>query len=228
MASKTFLHVLSLATSALVLFGAGSAAADEPSAGPVNAGFALQTSLVAAPLALDKDLIGLSTFEGGLFFGYKMDRVVFGVGFDFSNWSEHDTVNDFDPNTMNPVEVSVDRSTYSFVIYPEVQVAFARSADRRAELYGAVSLGLGTWDTTSTRDPDLFPDPNPTTTEPTRIRFRWRAGPGVRYWVHPNIGMSLLAGFSGNYMFLDGDTALESSSVGLTSLYTQIGLLGVF
>jgi len=196
---------------------------------PVKSGFALQTSLVSVPLLLgDDDLVGFPAFEGGLTFGYKFDRVMIGVGFDFSNWSDNNTVMDVDPSTGNPITVDVTRKTYSFVVYPELQVALARSADHRAELLGSFSVGLGTWDSETTRDPDPSPNPTNPLDEDLRLRVRWRVAPGVRYWVHPHVGMSLVTGIAGNHMITEPNDGEGGESLGLTGLYTQIGLVGVF
>lgn len=222
--------MLAVAVSLSGLFVASVAAAQtEPeSAGrPVNSGFALQTSLVVTPLMLDGAVDGFPSFEGGLSFGYKYDRFVFGVGFDFTNWSESEDFTVTDPSTGNPVTGERTRRMYSFIVAPELQVAIARSKDLRAELFGSVSVGLGTWDSVTTTDPDPNPLPTPVDDE-LRLRVRWRAAPGVRYWVHPHVAMSLVTGISGNYRILDNDTDDESETIGLTALYTQVGLLGVF
>jgi hypothetical protein len=224
----------SLAACLAALFAAQTAVAQTspvPEGQPVKAGFALQTSLVAAPIVLSGGLPGLfggfPSFEGGLFAGYKYERVIFGVGFDFTNWSESKTNSTFDPITMQDITFEETQRSFTFIVYPEVQVALIRSADARAELLGAFSVGFGTWNTITTRDPDPFPNPTPARDE-LRLRARWRVGPGVRYWVHPHVAMNLVTGVSGNHMIVDGQTPAQSSSLGLTALYTQIGLAGVF
>lgn len=211
----------------LLATSAAAAQTAEPEGRPVNSGFALQTSLISTPLMIDRDLVGFPSFEGGLSIGYKYDRFVFGIGFDFSNWSESEDFSVTDPNTGNEVQGERTRRMYSFVVAPELQVALARSADKRAELFGAVSVGLGTWDSVTTTDPDPFPQPVPVDAE-LRLRVRWRVAPGVRYWVHPHVAMSLVTGISGNHMITEPDSGTGGESVGLTALYTQIGLLGVF
>ncbi|MRG96188.1 hypothetical protein [Polyangium spumosum] len=220
---------LSVSLAALLVAEAASAqTVDPPAAGrPVNSGFALQTSLISTPLLIgDDDLLGFPSFEGGLTVGYKFDRFVIGIGFDFSNWSDTSTFQSVDPNTGQEIEATRTRRLYSFVVAPEFQFALARSSDRRAELFGAVSVGLGTWDAVTTRDPE--PAPGPVPNDDLRLRVRWRAAPGVRYWVHPHVAMSLVTGISGNYMITEPDSGPGGDTIGLTALYTQIGLLGVF
>ena len=200
----------------------------EPEGRPVNSGFALQTSLVSTPLMIGDDFSGFPSFEGGLSFGYKYDRFVFGVGFDFSNWSETEDFRVTDPSTGNEVLGERTTTSYSFIVAPELQVALARSADRRAELFGVVSVGLGTWDSVTTVDPDINPQPVPLD-DVLRLRVRWRLAPGVRYWVHPHVAMSLVTGISGNYRIISPDSSTDNGeTLGLTALYTQIGVLGVF
>jgi hypothetical protein len=214
------------------LLWAATGAAEEPidaSPRPQSSGFALQASVVTSTTVIDDDLISfqLGTFEGGLTFGYKYNRVVIGVGFDFTNLSESRTIEDFDPMTGNVTgNVRITEDHYSFVVYPEVQVALAQSADKRAELTGTFSIGFGTWGTRETSS-SSSPQPTPEDND-TELRLRWRVGPGVRYWVHPNIGMSVVSGVVGNHLFVIADDDADSRSIGVTSLYAQAGLLGVF
>lgn len=192
---------------------------------PKQSGFALQTSLVASTSLFDDDLPGFSfaNVEGGLTFGYKFNRVVFGVGFDFTDLSSTRTSDIYDPNTGQVTGTEeVTSSTYTFVVYPELQVALAQSADKRAELLGNFSIGVGSWGTRLSNDDTPFSGDN------TNIRVRWRVGPAVRYWVHPQIAMSLATGITGNHMIVDGPTDTADRSTGITTLSTQIGLMGVF
>jgi hypothetical protein len=129
---------------------------------------------------------------------------------------------------------STTKSYYSFTISPELQVALARTADRKAELFGALGVGLGTWDSETVVDDPNYPDPTPTSnTDVLKLRVRWRAAPGVRYWVHPHIGVALSTGLSGNHIISDRDGTANggsksSNTTGLISLDTQLGFVGVF
>lgn len=170
-------------------------------------GFVLQTSLVTQTTALNAgtSTLQLSSLEGGLTFGYKTRRLILGLGFDFT------TVNDATPQ--------VATSTYSFVVYPEVQYAFIQSDDQRVELIGNASAGLGSFGASRS---------NMNSNDTTELRVRWRVGPGVRYWIHPQLGAALVTGVTGNHLLVFSPSGAASASTVTTSLYTQIGLVGVF
>lgn len=226
MKSKLYRTILGIGTCCIVMLGTKVAAAQTSSdlAGQKETGFALQTSVSMAAALIDPKLagLGLSSLEGGMTFGYKFGRGMIGIGFDYTNFGQTETREIFDPNTGMPTgteEASVD--VYSYVIYPQFQIAMAQSADRRAELIADMSVGVGSWGTRNSLDTT----PN---NDESRIRLRWRVGPGVRYWVHPQVGVSMTAGITGNHMLFSGATASQDNSVSASSLFGQFGLLGVF
>lgn len=227
MQDKTIRAAASFGACIVGLLLSTTASAQEPddtTGFPKPSGFALQTSVVASTTVFTDGgtSLSLASLEGGLTFGYKTGRLMIGVGFDFTNVGQTSTQESFDPDTGMPTGTEqVTRNTYSFVVYPEIQVAIAQSTDKRAELVGGFSLGVGTWgqrrsNDTSTNDDD------------TDIRLRWRVGPGVRYWVHPQIGMSVTTGVTGNHMLHYETSSERDESIAFTNLYAQIGLLGVF
>lgn len=189
--------------------------------GQKSQGFALSAGVATTPFAIDDDLLGFSTFSGAIGLGYKIDRVVIGATFDFSRFG---STNDVDDGMGN--RITVDQTSYSFLVGPDLQVALARSADQRAELIGSVGVLVGTWDSETTTSAN--PNPPPPTNDPTQIMLRWRLAPGVRYWMHPNIAFSGLVGFSGLHQIRESSDGSSNRSSSVTSIYSQFGLMGVF
>lgn len=187
-----------------------------------RSGFMIQTSLITQTSAFNAGTasIQLSGFEGGLSAGYKAGRFMIGLGFDFTNVNSTAPTTIVDPDNGGVRTVTVSTSNYSFVVYPEVQYAFVQSDDQRVELIGNGSLGLGSFGTT------ISPS-NGADDDSSRFRLRWRIGPGVRYWLHPQFAASLIVGVSGNHLITSVSGAASSSSA-TTALYSQIGLVGVF
>jgi hypothetical protein len=170
-------------------------------------GFVLQTSLLTQTTAFNAGTVAfqLSSLEGGLAFGYKTGRFMLGLGFDYT--------------TLSDTTRQLSTTTYSFVVYPEVQYAFVQSADQRVELVGNASVGFGSFGASRS---DVDAD------NTTQLRVRWRVGPGVRYWLHPQLGAALVTGVTGNHLFVFSPSGSALSSTLTTSLYTQIGIVGVF
>ena len=221
------------------IFLASPANAQDPvaavAAGQVRNGFALRAGVSTMPMAIDDDLMNFTVFTGSIGLGYKIDRVIIGATFDFTRYGRSST-STYDDGTGNTTEVTQDRSDYNFVVGPELQVAFLRSPDQRAELVGNFGLLFGTWgsdSTTTTDPPDPDPPPAESDIEKTELLVRWRAAPGVRYWMHPNIAFTALVGFNGTHQIRDyedpsGPDSTTSSSSGVVSLYSEFGLVGVF
>ncbi|MBK9264227.1 MAG: hypothetical protein IPM54_31050 [Polyangiaceae bacterium] len=236
---KFVLRAAMLAVLGAGLLVGGSAGAQTPgsveSVGQVRQGFALQAGVATSPFAVDDDFLGFTTLSGSIGVGYKIDRVIIGATFDFARFGSSSTQS-FDDGTGTVTEVTIDRTSYSFLVGPEVQIAFLRSADQRAELIGDVALLLGTWGgevVTTGGPPD--PNPPPATPEPeeTDLLLRWRLAPGVRYWMHPNIAFTGIVGFSGAHQIEDTEVPNQpdfssSRSAGIVSVYSQFGLVGVF
>src|SRR5262245_29574319 len=107
-------------------------------AGQKRSGFALEvhmgTQLVSlggigggAPAA-----IGL--FGGGFFAGYKIDRIIFGLGFDLARVA----------SSMSVPGADTSQAQTAFFFTPGIRVAILRSHDQRVEMTGQFDLGLGT------------------------------------------------------------------------------------
>jgi hypothetical protein len=156
--------------------------------GQAGHGIALQTSLGGRLLTVAA--ADAASFTSGpqwnVLVGYKFCRVLIGLSLDLS--------------VESPAGTST--TTTSFLLAPEVQFAMARSADHRAELIGAISIGVGTVGGNG--------------------HVAARLGPGVRYWVHPHIALSTLVGLSGDIVMLGKNQAA------LVSLFGTVGVLGAF
>lgn len=158
------------------------------SPGQTGYGFVVQTNMggrLLAVAAADADAFG-SGLQWNLMLGYKICRVVVGVGIDVA--------------VESPAGTS--KTNTAFILEPEVQIAMARSADRRAELLGVIGLGLGS--------------------AGGNLRVNGKLAPGVRYWVHRHIALNTLVGFSGDLVYVGKNQAA------LLSLFGTVGVLGAF
>ncbi|HEY2745769.1 MAG TPA: outer membrane beta-barrel protein [Polyangia bacterium] len=152
----------------------------------------------------------LSGLQGGIFGGYKIKRVIFGLGFDIARTASG-------TSTGNTTTSS---ATTSVLFTPGVSVAIVRSADKRVELFGQFDMGFGTTlGDAVAKGESIF-------------RLTYDVGPGVRYWVHPQFAFGALAGVAGAFDW-DSRSATPgipstTSSSGLTSIFAQLQILAVF
>lgn len=103
------------------------AAAPSATNGQMEQGFVLEPHLYAQIVTFSGGVAGTLTaplVAGGIFGGYKIDRVILGLGFDFSSY---------------------DAGGAQIVMrwVPGVRVALLRSSDERVELFGQLDLSLG-------------------------------------------------------------------------------------
>ncbi len=180
---------------------------------PVSDGFAIQTSVSTAPQSIDEELVGLYSMEGGLSVGYKIGGTILSLGFNFNFFNLKSRGNQAQitnpPADLYITEVS--HTYYNFVLGPEVQFPIVRSADQRAELFGLMSVGVGTWKSVTTVTPD-FNSGFYNEDGDTRVTVRWRVAPGLRYWLHSNIAVGLAAGITGEHRIFsdqEGDEFLH-------------------
>jgi hypothetical protein len=176
-------------------------------------GFALEPHVSASLLTFSTGTGGgttgvLSSFKGGFFAGYKISRVVAGLGFDILRVATGQSF----------AGTSTETSRTAILFSPGVRVAIVRSADKRVELFGQFDMGFGT--TVS----------DPSTPNTSNFHFTYDVGPGVRYWVHPQFAFSGAALLDGQFEFDSTNNAgtTTKSSSGLTSITAQLQLLGVF
>jgi hypothetical protein len=124
--------------------------------------------------------------QWSLLVGYKLCRVVVGLNFDLLIYSP----------------TGSSKTLTSFSVAPEVQVALARSRDYRAELIGALNVGLGQLQ--------------------GAFQISGMVAPGLRYWVHRHIALTTLLGLG------TGVTLQGKGATVLLNLQGSAGVLGAF
>jgi hypothetical protein len=206
----------SAALLAITLLAAGPAAAEESATpGQMQSGLVLQIAVNARLVNAfgNTNSTGPVVYgsggvvDGGFHLGYKIDRVIVGAGIDLARIG-----------TSTTQGSSSSSSSDTLVeIVPGIQVALARSADARVELYGGLDLGFG----------HVFVEGG---TEPSNFAFRFAVGPGVRYWVHPQFAIAALTGLEGRFAWVtaSGTVASQSESIHQLSILAGLRCLGVF
>jgi len=163
--------------------------------------------------------VALSSFRGGVFAGYKLDRFIFGLGFDIARTATRNGLTGM-PDTA--------RADTTFLILPGVRATILRSDDRRVDLFGQFDIGWGR--ALTEREPE---NPDPTTTSSNNM-LAYRLGPGLRYWIHPSIAFQALVTLRGQFSWTStttttaGMTTTTTRDTGVTSIDAGIGFLGVF
>jgi hypothetical protein len=188
--------------------------------GQKERGFALELNI--GTHVVDFTAVGttatIGLISGGFFAGYKIDRFIFGLGFDLGRVAS---------NNSSPGSDTSQAET-SFFFVPGVRVAIFRSQDQRVDLFGQFDLGLGTVVNEES--------PKPTGTQPdvTRFRLNYNIGPGVRFWAHPSFAIGALVGVHGDYAYnkttVTVGTVSQSTSTSstITAIFAAIQLMGVF
>ncbi len=152
----------------------------------------------------------ISGLSGGIFGGYKIKRVIFGLGFDLARVASGTSMG----NT------TTSSATTSILFAPGVSVAIVRSADKRVELFGQFDMGFGTTVGDSVAPGESI------------FRLTYDVGPGLRFWAHPQFAFGALAGVAGAFAWdtraaTIGNPSTTNSS-GLTSIFAQLQVMGVF
>lgn len=181
-------------------------------------GFALEAHLGTQLLAISGSTT-LGSFAGGFLLGAKLNRVIVGIGFDVARVATSE-------RTMN--NATTGDATTALYVTPGVRVAILRSADRRVEMFGQLDLGLG--------GAIVEERPEPTGPQPDVLRFRlmYNVGPGVRFWAHPQFGLSAVTGVHGDFAYTRtsqtvGNTTVSSTQTStVTSIFAQLQFTGVF
>jgi hypothetical protein len=169
-------------------------------------------ALVSTGTGGSTTLSPLSLLQGGIFGGYKIKRVIFGLGFDLARTAAGASV--------SGVSTTTSSATTSILFTPGVSVAIVRSADKRVELFGQFDMGFGT----TVGDSVM--------TGESVFRLTYDVGPGLRYWIHPQFAFGALAGVAGAFAWdtqsgMAGAPSTTTSS-GLTSIFAQLQVMGVF
>ena len=156
------------------------------------------------------NLVVLGTPASKLFLGGKTGRAVIGVGLELLRLGASSSSGTF----------SSSSSQTQATISAGLRVALAQSADEKVEVLGVVNLGIG----------HAFTDSSPSSSNSSGGNYRilFEAGPALRYWVHPQFAVGATAGLRSDQYFADSGSGSSSSSVGVTSIFTGLNLLGVF
>lgn len=163
--------------------------------------------------------VTLGVIEGSVFGGFKFGRFIAGLGFNILRVATG-------RSGTNQQDQSDAQTAILFT--PGAQVAILRSSDDRVELFGAFSLGFGHTFT------EQNPSPPPGGVERGNFRFRYEIGPGIRFWAAPQFAIGALTGVRGDFEFDSqkqtngGMTVEANTSNGLTSIFAELQLMGVF
>lgn len=161
--------------------------------------------------------------QGGVFGGYKLNRWVFGLGFDISSF-DTETIYSDGRNTARGVV-----SNTGFVFSPGAQVAILRSSDQRIEFLGALQVGLGSIVARSYQEPEL-PVEQQVVDNQSTFYLQYRIAPGLRFWALPQLAFNLLTGISGDHLFtfIDNPSGNQTNQRGTTAFFLNFGAMGVF
>lgn len=180
-----------------------------PAEPPTQAGrgFVVGAALGTAPQVLATStgtLTSLSEFGGSLSVGFKHRRVVLTIALDISSVEERRTF-------------STQRSV-NLLVVPTLQVALLRSRDLRTELILNLRLGAGAGGLQSGGS---------TTTPPASILVYHEVGAGVRYWLHPQFALHVLAGYGGQWV-IGRSSSASTETLGAHGVAASLGAIGVF
>jgi hypothetical protein len=153
----------------------------------------------------------LNTLQGGFLLGAKINRVIFGIGFDLERVATGSNAGSGSPTVTN--------ATTDIMFTPGVRVAIVRSADQRVELFGQFDLGFGTTVTDQNNNTSYF-------------HLSYDIGPGIRFWAHRQFAVGAVTGVRGEFEFdstkQNGTNITTSTSSGLTSIFASLQLTAVF
>lgn len=173
-----------------------------PPATQRESGFVLAPELGAtfslfSVVGSSRSALPLGEASGGLALGVKSGRFIGTLGLGMSN-------------TTSSGSGSSTRATV-FQVTPGIQVALARSADRKVELPFTFQVGLGSAVASGGGDLPLV--------------VGYRIASGARYWAHPQLALQLLAGFSGTWLIQLGQ---GGGSTGVNGISGSLGAVAVF
>jgi hypothetical protein len=213
--SSSLRRLAALALGLAALGAPSPALADDAQA---ESGFALQANLGARVNLLSlggvggsKDVPAFNALDTQLFGGYKLGRLVVGLGLEFFNATV----------TTSILNASMSSSTSAFLIGPEAQFAIVRSPDSRVELLGDFALHFG----------HLF-IPNTRSTDPSNFLLSYQLGPGVRFWAHKHFAIHGLTGFAGELFHTipasNAPLLAQNTDTSGHGIFGSFGMLGVF
>jgi hypothetical protein len=186
-----------------------------PPSGQKQHGFAMEIHMGTQLVALT-GVGSLGLLGGGVFAGYKLNRFIFGIGFDLARVA----------NSQSQPGADTSNATTAFFFAPGVRVAIVRSHDQRVDFFGQFDLGLGT----SVDEQS----PAPMGPQPDVLRFRlyYNLAPGVRFWAHPQFAIAALGGLHGDFAYTKttdpGTNISASQQTTVTAIFAALQLMGVF
>jgi hypothetical protein len=149
-----------------------------------------------------------------LFGGYKLGRILIGLGIEFGNVTVNQSV------TVGNVTTTTNDSTSAFLIGPEASFAIVRAGDGKVELIGDVALHFG-----HAFIPGI-------TDNSSNFLLTYRVGPGVRFWASKHFAVTGLTGFGGElYHYIPPSSGPASNFTQDSSthgIFGSFGLMGVF
>ena len=166
-----------------------------------TAGLGTDLSFLTVGTSDNNGLVG--SLSGGFGFGFKSGRVIGTLGLDLWN------------ATSVPRSDSLSSSSRSttFLFVPALQVALARTYDRRVELPLLLQLGLGGTVSSGANT--------------TPLALTYRIGLGARYWAHPHFAVQFYGGFSGLWSIeVTGNNS--GRGLGLNGAFGSLSALAVF
>jgi hypothetical protein len=109
--------------------GSSSGSASQDEGGQRPNGFVFETHFYGQFVALNAGVgsANLPLLVGGIYGGYKLDRLIIGLGFDFTS---------YDAPGSGGAQIEMHW-------VPGIRYAFVRSSDDRVELFGQADLGFG-------------------------------------------------------------------------------------
>jgi hypothetical protein len=250
MRGRTLRHVAHVALAALAVGASVGAAHAEEGREPRLRGGVIEPLLGLSAVIVNGPTISPLTGIGGrLFGGYKIDRVIIGlgVGISYNTTTERTDTPSGPPGTFTPTDAgaSATSSVLSWRLMPGIRVALLRSPDRRVELYGQVDVGYYRTPAPSTSVSNGAPQTPPgagayAITPRATQGIPIDAGLGVRYWAHPQFSFGAVAlldmtyGWSGSDRVDYGPGGIIASTQSTSTSGFGLGLggalvvLGVF
>lgn len=208
-----------LAAALLLAASPAHAAAAQENQVPSGLAVLADFSFSSFNLLANSDVTRTFGIEGGLFAGYKLDRLIIGLGFDLQRVALSTVT-----TGANASEASADSTVIG--IAPGLSYALLRSDDKRVELFAAAEIGWLHYMTGATGTLAM-----PAGKRSTEGLF-YRVGPGLRYFLHPSFALQLLPSLRGQFRWdtasaTDGSQRV-SQSLSVTTIDVTLGFLAVF
>jgi hypothetical protein len=186
--------------------------------GQKETGFAFEVHLGSQLLSIGNggnNLLTLGTLQGGIFAGFKLGRLIVGLGFDIERIAS---------GRSQTMQQDTSQAATAILFTPGVRFALLRSADHRVELFGQFDIGFGTSFNSQS------PPPMGTQPDTSNFRITYDVGPGLRFWAAPQFALGAFVGLNGDFTTssttVPGTTTTQTT--GLTGIAAALQALGVF